>query len=404
MSDRLVTRRLRCQLDDAIAAQMCTLPRLASETATLGPTVELHRHFEAGLRPETVARMAATHGVTEVRDRAGNRVDGLDPQDPDDVRRYYAGIAAGFKRPDGFQRFVDSFGLPLSVLRTLEDLEQAAFEQIVDLAARGSLHTEIRGSIGTYQATVGAPLAEILGALRAGVRRAFETHRASGTYVVAFSRQNGLGPADGPWRRRQAPDVCRAILEAYDPDDPIGLDIAGFPEIDYPPRDFVDVTAPLREAGVPITIHCGEQGRAPDYAGAPPALIREAVEVLGVQRIGHGNSLAADPGLRAELAARGIGVECCPHSALCMGFIDRLEDHPLPVMLQEGLRATINTDDPLMFGDHTVRGLLDRCAGPLSLGAAEARALAENGIATAFVSPDRRRWLEAEFARRVDAR
>lgn len=136
-------------------------------------TIDLHRHFEAGLTPETIARLAARHGVTETRTRAGQIVAGVDPQDPDSIRRYYKSIAAGFRSDNpakagshrehetdkmwdpalaglhshaGFARFVDSFGLPLSVLRTLDDLEQAVFEQLIDCAAAGSLHTELRGS------------------------------------------------------------------------------------------------------------------------------------------------------------------------------------------------------------------------------------------------------------------
>lgn len=361
------------------------------------PTVELHRHFEAGLSPETVARLAEKNRVTEVFTRSGARLEGVDPQDPTSIRAYYASVAGGFAAPDGFARFVDSFGLPLDVLRSLEDLEAAVFSQLVELADAGSLHTELRGSAMTYQARVGASVPEIVAALRSGVRRAWAERGASGTFIVAFSRQNALGAEGGPPMQRQAPPVCAAVAEAFDPDDPIGLDIAGFPEVEYPPRLFEAVTAPAREAGVPITIHCGEQGRAPDYAGAPPALVREAIEVLGARRIGHGLCLAADAEVRALVRARAVGVECCPGSNVKMGFVDRLEDHPLPLFLQEGLPVSIATDDPLMFGDPTVAALLERCAGPLGLGEDARWALARNGVATAFVSEARRATLAARL-------
>lgn len=357
------------------------------------PTVELHRHFEAGLRPETLARLAEKNGVSDVFTRSGIRIEGVDPRDPESIKAYYRAVARDFKAPGGFARFVDSFGLPLSVLCSLEDLEVAAYEQIVALAQAGSLHSELRGSAMTYQARIDASVPEIIEALRAGVRRAYETDQASGTFIVSFSRQNALGPEHGPRAKRQAPEVCAAVAEAYDPEDPIGLDIAGFPEIDYPPRMFEAVTAPVREAGVPITIHCGEQGHAPDYAEAPPHLVREAVEVLGARRVGHGLCLAADPDVRALVRDRAVGVECCPGSNLRMGFIDRFEDHPLPLFLQEGLRASLSTDDPLMFGDPTVSHLLERCAEPLGLDVDRQRQLADNGIATAFVSEARRAQL-----------
>lgn len=363
------------------------------------PTVELHRHFEAGLRPETLARMAAKNGVTEVRTRTGLLVPEVDPQDPESIRTYYQQIAAGFMGPGGFSRFVDSFGLPLSVLQSPEDLESAVFEQVVHQHAAGSLHTELRGSAMTYQQHMKASLHEIIEALRAGVRRAWVEHRASATFIVAFSRQNALGPKDGPRMLRQAPEVCAAVAEQYDPEEPIGLDIAGFPELTHPPRLFVEVTAAPREAGVPMTIHCGEQGHPPDYLESPPELVLEAIERLGVRRIGHGTCLAASATARAAVRAAGVGIECCPGSNLKMGFIDRIEDHPLRLFLQEGLLASISTDDPLMFGDFTVHELLDHSGDRLGLGQTEMVQLAKNGLATAFVSEARR----AELMTTLDA-
>jgi adenosine deaminase len=358
------------------------------------PTVELHRHFEAGLTPETVARLAQRHGVHEVRTRTGVLIAGVDPQDPESIRAYYRAVAAGFTGPGGFARFVDSFGLPLSVLTSLEDLEAAAFEQLVALHEQGSLHTELRGSAMTYQERVRAPVPEIIEALRAGVERAFRERGASGTFIVAFSRQNGLGPPDGPRMRRQAPEVCAAVADLYDAERPLGLDIAGFPELAFPPRHFEAVTRPAREAGVPLTIHCGEQGRAPDFADSPPELVVEAIERLGARRIGHGTCLIASPAARAVVKAAGVGVECCPQSNRLMGFVPRLEDHPLRRFMDEGLRCSIGTDDPLMFGDFTVGELLDHGGAALGLGEAERWRLAEDGVATAFVSDARRAWLQ----------
>ena len=136
--------------------------RLRSQpTAML--TVELHRHFEAGpdARDDRPAgRAAPRHRGAHAR-RALSVAASI-RRTPRRSARYYASIAAGFGLPDGFTRFHQSFGLPLSVLRTLEDLEQAAFEQVVWCAERGSLHTELRGSPFTLPGTRRArPLEEI---------------------------------------------------------------------------------------------------------------------------------------------------------------------------------------------------------------------------------------------------
>jgi adenosine deaminase len=361
------------------------------------PTVELHRHFEAGLRPDAIARFAARHGVTVARSRAGLPLPEVDPQDPASIRRYYQSIASGWGAADGFARFVDSFGLPLGVLLTVEDLEEAVFDQIVDCAAGGSLHTELRGSPFTYAERIDAPLEEIAEALVAGVDRAWTEKGASGTFILAFSRQKGLGPESGPAAGRQGPAIARMAATLHRADRPVGLDMAGFPEVPFPPRDFVEALAPAREAGVPLTIHSGEQGRPPDYADAPPALAAEAIELLGTLRIGHGTALEASPEVRRLVKARKIGIESCPLSNSKMGFVP-LARHPLRRFLDEGLLVSAATDDPLMFGPMTVAETLDAIAPELPLSDAERWSLAENGIATAFVTEPRREWLRWRLA------
>ncbi len=356
------------------------------------PTVELHRHFEAGLLPETIARLAERHGVDAARTRAGRLIEGVDPRDPDSIRRYYAEVAAGFGLPDGFTRFHQSFGLVLSVLRTLEDLEQAAFEQVAWCAEHGSLHTELRGSPFSYQEQVGAPLEEIASALVAGVDRAWRERGSSGTYILAFSRQKGLAAPDAPPELRQAPAIARLATSLHRADRPVGIDIAGFPETPWPPRMFEPALAEAREAGVPLTVHAGEQGHPPDFADAPPSLVVEAVERLGARRIGHGTSLGASAAARAFVRERGVGVECCPVSNARMGFVE-IARHPLPRLLADGLRVSLATDDPLMFGPFTVAETFDEIAGPLGLDESALATLTRNGIESAFVTEERRSTL-----------
>jgi adenosine deaminase len=364
----------------------------------MSPTIELHRHFEAGLTPETIASLAARHGVTEVRTREGAAVRGVDPQDPSSIRAYYRSIAEGFGLPDGFTRFHQSFGLALSVLQTLEDLEQAAFEQVVACTAQGSLHTELRGSPFSYQDRVRASIDEIAGALLAGVERAWRERRASGTFILAFSRQKGLASADAPPVQRQAEPIARLAAACHRPDRPVGLDIAGFPETPWPPRVFERPLAEAREAGVPLTVHAGEQGRPPSFDDAPAELIREAVERLGARRIGHGTSLATAPEVRALLRERRVGVECCPVSNACMGFMP-VPAHPLPALLHEGLLVSLSTDDPLMFGPTSVADTFDAIAGPLGLTRDDLTQLTANALETAFVTDERRRWLREQLIR-----
>jgi adenosine deaminase len=360
-------------------------------------TCELHRHFEAGLTPETIARMAQRHGLTAARTRTGAVIDGIDPQDPASIRRYYRSVAEGFRAADGAARFIDSFGLPLSVMRCLEDLEAAVFDQLVACADAGSLHTELRGSPYTYQEHVTAPIDEIADALIAGVDRAWSERGISGTFILAFSRQKGLPGYDARVPEGQAGPVARLAAARHRLDRPVGLDIAGFPECPFPPRAFAGAIAPAREAGVPITVHAGEQGRPPEFADAPPASIVEAVECLGALRIGHGTSLAGSPAARAFVRERGVGIECCPVSNDCMGFVP-LSAHPLPLFLEERLLVSLNTDDPLMFGPFTVAETFAAIAGPMGLGRDHPAVFAAHALETAFVSAERRERLRQRLS------
>jgi adenosine deaminase len=360
-------------------------------------TVELHRHFEAGLTRETIARLAARRRVADVRTRSGQIVPGVDPQDPECIRRYYGTVAQGFAAPDGFARFVDSFGLPLSVLQSPEDLEEAVFDQLVDCAAGGSLHTELRGSPFTYRERIDAPLEEIADALIRGVDRAWSERQISGTFLLAFSRQKGLGPLDSPPVCRQASVVARLAAALHRADRPVGLDIAGFPEAAFPPRLFEEAIRPARDAGVPLTVHCGEQGQPPDFAAAPAALVVEAIERLGARRIGHGTSLAASRSARKLVREHRVGIECCPWSNDRMGFTP-VARHPLPLMLEEGLLVSLATDDPLMFGPFTVVETFEAIAGPLGLSGGALRRLTQNAVETAFVSDERRVWLRKRLS------
>lgn len=343
-----------------------------------------------------LAILAQKNEVSTVRTRAGVVVEGVDPQDPESIRAYYASVAAGFVGEGGFSRFIDSFGLPLSLLCSLEDLERAAFEQTVELHQTGSLHTELRGSPYSYQALIGAPVDEIIQALRAGVRRAFHERGASGSYIAAFSRQNALGEAGSPVLKRQAEGIAAAAARLHSTSEPLGIDIAGFPETAYPPRLFVEPLAPAIEAGVPITIHAGEQGVFPRFDGAPTELLWEAIDLLGVKRLGHGTSAISSLPLMQALKERGIGVECCPMSNALMGFCP-LEQNPLKAFLDAGLSASISTDDPLMFGHATVAALLDDTRATLGLSPAHETALARHGVETAFVSDSRREWLAEQL-------
>ena len=366
-------------------------------------TVELHRHFEAGIRPETIARLAARHGLTEVRTRRARWC----PASTRRIRTPSAATTARWRpvsaRPAASRGSPTRSDFPLSVLRSLEDLEDGGLRSARRLRRGAAACTpncaarrSATRSTSTRRSTRSRPRWSTAWIARG------RSAAVSGTFILAFSRQKGLGPPDAPPVQRQAAVVARLAARLHRPDRPVGLDIAGFPEATFPPRVFEEALAPAREAGVPLTVHAGEQGRPPDFLDAPPALIVEAVERLGARRIGHGTSLAASSGARRLMRERGVAVECCPVSNAKMGFMP-IAQHPLPLLLREGLLVSLSTDDPLMFGPFTVSETFDAIAAPLGLSEADLLALTQHGIESAFVSDSRRAWLRRQLDDRLRA-
>ncbi|MBI4127375.1 hypothetical protein HY463_01575 [Candidatus Peregrinibacteria bacterium] len=343
------------------------------------PTAELHRHFEGGMSAETIARLAQKNHVTEARLRTGQQVEGVDIQSPESIAAYYAGIADGFKKPGGFAAFLNSFGLPLSVMRTTEDLEFAAYTQILEQYGAGNLVSSLRGSPFSYQEYVCDGIENIMLAIRAGVERAYEDSGAVAEVIACFSRQ----------KSEQGPEVVQTVTELHSEDRPMGIDIAGAPENTYPPSSFETMFAPLKEAGVPVTVHAGEQGKAPDFADAPPHFVRDAVEKLGAKRIGHGTSIIVDFELRELLAERGICIEASPISNDRMGFMP-MGKSPLKQFLNEGLLVTVNSDDPLMFGIRGTRDMLEKYGYEMGLCPNDILRMTQNAINAAFISPARK--------------
>jgi adenosine deaminase len=140
--------------------------------------------------------------------------------------------------------------------------------------------------------------------------------------------------------RTYGPELCwkelEAILKGRD-EKVVGVDLAG-DEINFPGSLFVEHFRKAREAGLHVTIHAGE--------ATGPESIRQAVLELGAERIGHATSAPQDPSVMELLAERGIGIEVCLTSNLQTGVIKSYREHPLPIFLEQGLLATLNTDDP----------------------------------------------------------
>jgi adenosine deaminase len=162
----------------------------------------------------------------------------------------------------------------------------------------------------------------------------------------------------------------------------VGLDSS---ERGHPPEKFARVFARCRALGLHVVAHAGEEG--------PPAYIHSALDVLEVERIDHGVRCVEDPALVARLAAERMPLTVCPLSNVKLCVFPTLADHNLKALLDAGLVATINSDDPAYFGGYLNANWLATFAALPSLTREDAQTLALNSFEASFApAADKARW------------
>ena len=169
----------------------------------------------------------------------------------------------------------------------------------------------------------------------------------------------------------------------------VGLSIDGNEAAGSHNERFRGAFARAGRAGLRRCAHAGES--------SGPEGVREAVELLGAERIDHGIRCIEDPALVGELARRGVPLDICPTSNLVLGIVDDLASHPLDALRRAGVPVSLNTDDPLIYGIDLV-GEYERCAAAFGWGAAELGQVARTSIESSFADPDCR----AEMLRELD--
>ncbi|TPG52985.1 adenosine deaminase [Sphingomonas glacialis] len=275
------------------------------------PKAELHLHIEGSLEPELMFALAKRNNVA------------IPFASVEDVRAAYA-----FSR---LQDFLDIYYAGADVLREAQDFHDLAAAYFDRAAADGVVHAEIMFDPQTHTAR-GVAFDTVITGLLSAIDEAQAKHGMSVQLILSFLRH--LDEADAfvtleaarPWLDRIAA---------------VGLDSS---ELGHPPEKFARVFAAARALGLKLVAHAGEEG--------PPEYVYQAIDLLGVDRLDHGNRSLEDPVLTARLARSGMTLTVCPLSNLKLCVVDDLAAHPIDRMLREGLRATINSDDPAYFGGY----------------------------------------------------
>jgi aminodeoxyfutalosine deaminase len=312
------------------------------------PKSELHLHLEGSIAPATVAALTARHGLRITKE---------------EVRERYA--------YRGFSEFIEAFKWVTSFLRDPEDYALITADLAEHLLTQNVVYAEITLSVGVMLLRKQRPEANF-----AAILRAAEPFAKRGLRLKwIFDAVRQFGAAEAMRVVNAARGCASKEIVAFG----IGGDELSTPTIEF--RAVYDQAGTL---GLHRVMHAGEIGG--------PEKIREAVELLGVERIGHGIAAIHDPALMDLLADRRIPLEICPTSNLKTGALDRqlrcknagIADHPLPQLLRHGIPIVLSTDDPAMF--HTT--LLDeyRACHAMHLSANELAQLVANGEHFAFKS------------------
>ena len=327
------------------------------------PKAELHVHLDGSLRPSTLAELARE------RER---------PLPVYDELALGAHMLVSDAR--NLEEYLARFALTLSVMQDADALERISFELVEDHAAENVDYVEIRFCPG-LNTEGGLTSDEVMEAVLAGTEAGAAATGTQARIIVCALRS--LPPASSV--------QMAEVAAAYADRGVCAFDLAGA-EKGFPARDHLDAFAVARNAGLPVTVHAGEGYGAPS--------LRQAVEDVGAERIGHGTRLVEDPELMAVVRERGILLETCLTSNVQTRVAASYADHPLRRYVEEGIAVTLCTDNRLMSGV-TLAEEYGHARDGADMDGATLVALARAGFEHAFVSDAERVALLEAFDRAV---
>ncbi len=316
------------------------------------PKAELHIHIEGSLEPELIFALAQRNGVA------------LPYASVEELRRAYAFT--------NLQSFLDIYYAGASVLLHEQDFHDMAWAYLQRAAADNVVRAEIFFDPQTHTAR-GVAMETVVHGLHRACRDA-QRLGVDADLILCFLRHLS---------EEEAFQTLEQALPLRDKFIGVGLDSS---ELGHPPEKFARVFARCRELGLHLVAHAGEEG--------PPEYVWSALDVLKVERIDHGVQSTKDPALMKRLAADRIPLTVCPLSNLKLCVFPQLAQHNLGALLDAGLAATVNSDDPAYFGGYMNDNFLQTFAAT-GLDARHAYALARNSFEGSFASPSaKQRWTQ----------
>jgi len=306
------------------------------------PKTELHLHIEGSLEPELMFELAKRNAIS------------LPYASVDEIRAAY--------QFSELQDFLDIYYQGMGVLQTEQDFYDLTLAYLAKVYSQNVMHVEIffdpqgHTDRGIAFETV---ITGISRALDNGLKKFGITSRI----IMCFLRHLS---------EEAAQETLDQALAFKDKITGVGLDSS---ELGHPPSKFKNVYARARQEGLLLVAHAGEEG--------PPSYVIEALDILHIDRLDHGNRSLEDKDLTARLAKSQIALTVCPLSNYKLAGVTDMRQHPLKKMLDSNLNVTINSDDPAYFGGYMTENYLI-VAEALNLSKDDIITLAQNGINATF--------------------
>jgi adenosine deaminase len=312
------------------------------------PKAELHMHIEGSLEPEQMFALAQRNAVP------------LSYANAEAVRAAYVF--------DNLQSFLDIYHAGTLVLKTEQDFYDMACAYLQRAQADNVTHTELFFDTQTHTGH-GLDALMVVNGLHRACMDAPAKFGMTASLILCFLRHLS---------EEEAFECLEQVMPVRDKIVGIGLASS---EVGHPPEKFAKVFARAREMGFRLVAHAGEEG--------PPAYIWSALDVLKVERIDHGVQSMSDPELIKRLVQDRIPLTVCPLSNLKLRVYPALTQHNIGRMLDAGIVATINSDDPAYFGGYINENFTQTFAA-LQMGAQQAYQLALNSFNASFIDASER--------------
>jgi len=319
------------------------------------PKAELHLHIEGSLEPELLFALARRNGVALPYDS---------------VEALRAAYQFG-----NLQDFLDLYYQGMSVLRTEEDFYDLTRAYLQRCQTQNVIHTELFFDPQAHTER-GVPLPVVLDGIHRALQEGQSEFGISSRLILCFLRH---------LPEEAAIETLRQALPYRDRFIGVGLDSS---ELGHPPENFQRVFQMARAEGLLTVAHAGEEG--------PPEYVWQALDLLKIQRIDHGVRAFEDPRLMARLADEQVPLTVCPLSNVRLRVYDDMTQHPILKMLEQGVKVTVNSDDPAYFGGYVGENF-QALEESLGLGQEQAVRLARHSLEAAFVDDTERQAMLARL-------